>query len=73
MPVIRENLQEVFRHHTPKAEDLPKYEAINQAARDFAAAIIAHVPMCGDQQSALRHVRMARMEANAAITLDGTV
>lgn len=73
MPLTVQNVAQVFRYHAPRADQLPKYEAIRAMAREFARTILDHTPSCADQQAALRHVREAVMTANAAIALDGEV
>lgn len=61
----------VFKHHAPTPEQLPKYEALRAAAKQFADTIIELTPKCADQSAALRHVRDAVMTANASIALGG--
>lgn len=66
-----EKLSELFRYHPPNPEDLPKYAAINQAAKNFAEVILSTCPSCSDMKDAIRKIREARMTANAAIALNG--
>lgn len=73
MPITPENIGDVFSHHTPNGYQLQRYANIRRAAHDFAAEIINSVPVCADQQAAIRHVREAMMTANAAIALEGAV
>jgi hypothetical protein len=73
MPVTRENVTDVFSYHAPDADQLVAYEKLRTEARQFAKAIIELVPVCADQQAALRHVREAVMTANAAIALKGSI
>ena len=73
MAVTRDNLDQVFRYHAPNVEQQASYEAIRTEAKNLAAVILAHVPMCADQQAALRKLREAVMTANAAIALNGSV
>jgi hypothetical protein len=61
----------VFSHHAPTPEKIHHYDAIHEAAKRFAAVIIAHTPDSTDQRAALRLLREAAMMANAAIALDG--
>jgi hypothetical protein len=44
------------------------YTAINDACRDFYAAIQQHAPPSADRAAAERCVRLARMAANEAVT-----
>jgi hypothetical protein len=65
-------LDDMFTYHDDPAK-VPKYQAINEAAKAFAKAVIANTSPCADQTSAIRKIRDARMWANAAIALDGKV
>lgn len=67
------DLDHVFTYHAPTAEQAAKYARLREAAKAHAAAILADVPTCADQQAALRKVREANMTANAAVALDGRV
>jgi hypothetical protein len=61
----------VFSIHKPTPEKIHHHEAIHEAAKQFAAVVIAHTPDSADQRAALRLLREAAMMANAAIALDG--
>lgn len=65
------DLDHVFKYHAPRADQLPKFAAVTEAAKVFAQVIEENVPDCADRSVALRKVREARMDANAAIALDG--
>lgn len=73
MPVTADNLDDVFTHHPPDSDDIQAYSVLRSVAKEFALAIIAYTPVCGDQQAAIRHVREAVMTANAARALRGAV
>jgi len=64
-------VDEFFRYHPPTLEQLPRYESINQAAKNFAAVILANCPPGADRATAIRMLRECRMTANAAIALNG--
>ena len=66
-----EIVAEFFKYHAPNAETLPKYAAINQAAKNFAEVILANCPRGADRSAAIRLLRDARMTANAAVALNG--
>ena len=66
-----EIVAEFFKYHPPTEFTLPKYAAINQAAKNFAEVILANCPRGADRSAAIRLVRDARMTANAAIALNG--
>lgn len=72
MPTLDDAALDVmFTYHSPTAEQLPKYAAINAAAKAFAKAVIDNTPASADQSAAIRKIRDARMTANAAVALDG--
>ncbi len=64
-------LAELFRYHAPNETTLPKYAAINQAAKNFAEVVLQNCPSSADRSAAIRLIRDARMTANAAIALNG--
>jgi hypothetical protein len=64
-------LAELFRYHPPTAETLPKFAAINQAAKNFAEVVLQNCPPSADRSDAIRKIREARMTANAAVALNG--
>lgn len=71
--VTHDNVEKVFTYQKPRDEQVPKFDAIRDAAVAFAKAILDNCPQCADTSAALRLVRDARMTANAAIALDGTI
>ena len=66
-----EILAELFKYHPPTPETLPKYAAINQAAKNFAEVVLQNCPGSSDRSAAIRLIRDARMTANAAVALNG--
>lgn len=64
-------LAELFKYHAPNFETLPKYAAINQAAKNFAEVVLQNCPRSADRSAAIRQIRDARMTANAAVALNG--
>ena len=70
-PLTDEQLDEMFTYHSSTADQLPKYAAINAAAKEFAKAVRDNTPSSPDQSAAIRKIRDARMTANAAIALGG--
>src|ERR1700730_929030 len=66
-----EVLAELFKYHPPNSETLPKYAAINQAAKNFAEVVLQNCPGSADRSAAIRLIRDARMTANAAVALNG--
>ena len=65
------DINHVFKYHAPTADQLPRYEAIREAAKEFARVVEANTIPCADQSAALRHIRDAVMTANASIALGG--
>lgn len=66
-----EILAEMFIYHPPSPEQIPKYNAINQAAKNFAEIILQTCPPSADRSAAIRLIRDARMTANASVALNG--
>lgn len=71
MMTSAEILAELFSYHPPTVETLPKFQAINQAAKNFAEVILQNCPASADRSAAIRLIRDARMTANAAVALNG--
>jgi len=67
----KEILTELFTYHPPTPVTLPKFAAINQAAKNFAEVILQNCPRGHDRVTAIAQIRAARMLANAAIALNG--
>lgn len=64
-------LRELFSYHPPTSDTLPKFQAINQAAKNFAEVVLQNCPSSADRSAAIRLIRDARMTANAAVALNG--
>ena len=65
-----DKLEVWFNYHAPKDDQPARYVALREAAKEFARAIVTHVPMSADRTAALRKVREAVMTANAAIACE---
>lgn len=65
-----EDIENLFMYHAPTEEQIPKYKAINDAAKAYAQVILANAPVCADRTSAFRKLRDSRMWANAAVALE---
>ena len=61
----------VFSHHSATPEKLKSYEAIHNAAKQFAQVILQSVPDSADRDSVLHLLRETSMLACSAISLDG--
>jgi len=66
-----EQLDNWFTYHALTPDQLPRYAAIRAAARVFADVINENVPDSADKTVAIRHIRDASMNANAAIACGG--
>lgn len=62
--------EEWFTYHKPTAAQVPKYDAINAAAKAFARVVLENTPSSADQSATIRLIRLARMTANASIALE---
>lgn len=65
------NLRNIFTYHSPTPEQLPKYQAIRDAALAFAEIAVANTPQGADQAAGIRLLREAVMTFNASIALGG--
>jgi hypothetical protein len=71
MPQIDERMIENwFQYHSPSPSQLPKYQAIRDAGKKLALAILQNTPGGPDQSDAIRKVRESCMTANQAIACD---
>lgn len=71
--VNKDNIREVMTYHAPSAEQVERMEKIREAAINLSTVILENAPPCADTTTAIRRVREARMDANAAIVLNGMV
>ena len=65
------DLDHIFKYHQPQEGDPARYEAIREAGKHLAQAILDNAPAGADQTTAIRKIREAVMTANAAIALRG--
>lgn len=66
-----EILAELFSYHPPTPKTLPKFSAINQAAKNFAEVVLQNCPPSADRAIVIRLIQDARMTANRAVALNG--
>jgi hypothetical protein len=62
-----DRIENTFVYHAPKADQLPRYEAIRNKARGFALQLVNMCPPSRELSLALTHLEEAVMQANAAI------
>ena len=65
------DIEHVFKYHSPTPEQVIKYQAIRDKAKELAQVIIENTPVCADQSAALRHLRECVFTANSSIALNG--
>ena len=65
------DIENIFTYHSPRPDQIPKYEAIRAAAKNLGKVIVENTPPSADQTAAVRLLRESVMTANAAIALDG--
>lgn len=68
--ITDEQIEHWFKYH-PSADKQEAFDAINAASVALCKVIRDHAPACADTSAAIRHVRDARMSANAAIACGG--
>ena len=73
MAISESDLDNWFTYHSPTAEQLPKYQAVRDAAKVFAKVVVDNTPSSADQTAAVRKIREATMTANQAIACGGTI
>ena len=66
-----DEIEDIFTYHAPTKDQIPKYEAVRDAAKSFARVLMNECPGSADRSAALRNVRIAVMQANASIALEG--
>lgn len=69
--ITQHHLDLWFEYHKPTPEQAVRFLAIREAGKKFAEVILANSPSCADQSDAIRSVRYAVMNSNAAIACEG--
>ncbi|MGA9772338.1 MAG: hypothetical protein WBV94_25115 [Blastocatellia bacterium] len=70
-PTTRKSLDHSFTYHAPTDDQVKRLQAINDASKALAEAILLNAPESADRTTAIRLVREARMWANASVVLEG--
>lgn len=68
--ITNEQLEHWFTYHNDP-DKAAQYKAINDAALEFSKVVRDNTPACADATCAIRHIRDARMMANAAVACNG--
>lgn len=63
-------VEQIFTYHAPKPNQLPRYEALRTAAREFAILIERDCPASRERSLAITNLQMAVMFANSAIAIN---
>lgn len=71
MAIEDSEIDDVFDYHQPTENQVQRITALRVAAKRFALALYENCPQSADRTSALRHLRLAMMEGNASIVLNG--
>ena len=64
------DLDRIFKYHAPKGDQSQRYEKIRAKAKELATVIVESCPDCADTTASIRSVRLAVMQANAAIAIN---
>ena len=56
-----------FSYHTPKNDQIDRYQKIRDKAKEFAELVMLYSPKSREQSLALTNIEQASMWANAAI------
>jgi len=70
-PEVEAQINDAFDYHAPSPAQVASMGAVRDALKAAFRVIVASVPPCPDRTVALRKLRDARMNANAAIVLGG--
>ena len=72
MKITDAQLENWFTYHSPKMDQVPKYQAIREAGKHLARTIVENCPEGEDAAGAVWKVREAVMAANQAIACDSS-
>lgn len=70
-PSSAELLDHIFTYHAPEPDQIPKYNAIREAAKVFGNVLDDNCPPSADRTAAMRQLQDCVMTANRAIALKG--
>lgn len=66
-----DEIEEMFTYHAPTKEQIPRYEAVRDAAKKFAEVLMNECKTSADRSHAIRMLRTSVSFANASIALEG--
>jgi hypothetical protein len=64
---VTAQIDSAFVYHAPKDDQLPRYQAIRDKARELAILIASETPVSREQSLALTSLETCVMQANASI------
>lgn len=64
-------VEDLFSYHPPSEDQIPKYNVIREAAKQFALVLHANCPPSADRTAAMRQLQDCVMTANRSIALKG--
>ena len=67
-----QQIEDIFSYHSPTSEQSRIYQEINEAFQRTAKIINKLMPAGAGATVAIRKLSEARMQANAAVALEGT-
>lgn len=67
----QELVAKFFTYHPPTPHTQPKFDAINQAAKNFAEIVLQNCPYGFDRSLAIKAIQYAKTTANQSIALNG--
>lgn len=65
-----DNVHDVVRYHRPTDDQVQRHERLAEASELLLTTILENCPESSDRIEALKHVRMAKMLASAAVALE---
>ena len=68
--ITEEDINNWFEYHKPGESQIPLYNKLREAAKEFAQVVLECTPPSPDQTAAIRKIRESVMTANAAIACD---
>lgn len=68
--ISQKDIEEYFTYHSPKGDQVERYQKIRDAAKVFAQTIVENTPVSADQTATIRLLRQVVMSANQAIALE---
>lgn len=68
---LYETAEDIFEYHQPTDKQVAAMVEVRKALKEAFITIIKFTPASADRATAIRKLREARMDCNAAIVLDG--